>query len=61
MSIEQFWQNISAFNQNAINNIIYNFSNNWWLMLIVIGAIATTLMGVKEESVGVVHDEQNIL
>lgn len=61
MSFQHFFQSIYAFNQNAINNIIYNFMNNWWLIFLVIGAAATSVMGAKEQSAGIVHDEQNIL
>lgn len=61
MTANDFMQSLMAFNQNAVNNIVYNLSTNWWLIFLVIGAIATAVMGVTEQSTGVVYDEQNIL
>lgn len=54
-------ESISAFHQNAVNNLAYNFTTNWWLIIIVAAAIASVIMGVKEQSGSVVHEEQNIL
>jgi hypothetical protein len=50
-----------AFNENGINNLIYSFSANWWLIFTVIGAIGSAAMGLKEESVRSFREEQNIL
>jgi hypothetical protein len=61
MNWAQLTDSFSAFHSNAINNIVYAFSANWWLFLIVLGALATTVMNVMSKTNTVVREEQNII
>ena len=56
-----FIESFKVFNANGINNLVYAFSANWWLFLIVIGAVATTVMSVTSKIGTVVREEQNVL
>jgi len=61
MGISELIQSFTVFNVNAANHIIYAFSSNWYLFLIVGGAVATTVMSVMAKANTVVREEQNIL
>ena len=61
MNLELLGKSFVAFNQNAINHILYGFSTNWWLIVLVMATIACVVLGIKEESQTVVREEQNIL
>jgi hypothetical protein len=61
MQWELIKESFFAFNFNAINNIMYALSTNKWLILLVIGAIATTVMNMMSKTEAVVREEQNIL
>lgn len=50
-----------AFHENAINGLIYSFSTNWCLILLVAAAVISVVLGVVDESTSVVREEQNIL
>lgn len=52
---------LQAFHENAINGLIYSFSTNWCLILLVIAAVMSVILGVVDESASVVREEQNIL
>jgi hypothetical protein len=52
---------MTVFNVNGVNNLVYLFSQNLWLLLIVIGAVATTVMGFKDKADENFKEEQNIL
>ena len=54
-------QSLHAFNVNAANHIAYSVTTNWWFMVFVVAAVVSVIMGIKEESASVVHEEQNIL
>ena len=61
MNTELIWESIRAFHINGLNYLLYSFSDNWCLAILVIAAAACVIMGVKEESAAVVREEQNIL
>ena len=61
MNAQLILESLKAFHSNGINNLIYNFSTNWCLVLLVLATIASVIMGVKEQSESVVREEQNIL
>lgn len=61
MNVHLIWNSIQAFHANAVNSLLYAFSNNWCLILLVIAALASVIMGVREENAAVVREEQNIL
>lgn len=52
---------LKAFHINAINGLVYSFSTNWCLILLVAAAVISVVLGVHEQSASVVHEEQNIL
>lgn len=54
-------ESFKAFNINALNQILYGITSNWWMLLLVVGAIASGIMGIKEQSASVVREEQNII
>lgn len=58
---ERFVQSFGAFNVNSINNIIYNFMSNWWLIFLVIAAVVSAVLSFRESMETVVREEQNIL
>ena len=61
MNQEILVESFKAFNTNALNQIVYSISTNWCLIALVIGAIASGIMGIKEQSQSVVREEQNII
>jgi hypothetical protein len=61
MTWNQITDSFFAFHSNAANSIIYAFSVNWWLFLLVIGALATTVMSVASKTQSVVREEQNVI
>lgn len=61
MNWNQFTDSLSTFHFNAVNHLIYTFSTSWWLFLLVIGALATAVMGLQCKAGSVVREEQNIL
>jgi len=54
-------QSIEAFHSNGWNYLVYIFSTNWCLFLLILACVATVVFGVKEQSQAVVREEQNIL
>lgn len=52
---------LQAFHENAINGLVYSFSTNWCLILLVVAAVMSVVLGVVDESASVVREEQNIL
>lgn len=61
MNLTLLAESFKAFNANGLNQILYSISSNWCLILLVIGAIVSGIMGIKEQSLSVVREEQNIL
>lgn len=61
MNTDIIVESLSAFHQNGINALIYSFSHNWCLILMVIAAVICAILGVTNESEAVVREEQNIL
>lgn len=61
MNVQLMWESFQAFHANAVNSLLYSFSNNWCLILLVLAALASIIMGIKEENAAVVREEQNIL
>lgn len=54
-------QSLHAFHINGMNSLIFNFTSNWCLILLVAATVISVVLGVKEESVSVIREEQNIL
>ena len=52
---------LEAFHQNGLNGLIYSFTTNWCLIILVAAAILSVVLGVTEQSASVVREEQNIL
>ena len=61
MDINQFAESFKAFNINGLNSLIYAFASNWWLFLLVIGAISTSVMALTSKIGSVVREEQNVI
>lgn len=61
MNLQILTESFRAFNANGLNHIIYSISTNWWILLLVVGAIASSIMGVREQAMSVVREEQNII
>jgi hypothetical protein len=61
MTWSQITDSFFAFNSNAASSIAYAFSVNWWLFLLVIGALATTIMSVMSKTQNIVREEQNVI
>ncbi len=61
MDFKMILESLAAFNANAVNHIAYSVTTNWWFMVFVAAAVVSVIMGIKEESASVVHEEQNIL
>lgn len=61
MTFQQIFDSFRAFNVNAINNIIYAFSSNLWLILIFIAVILTAVLYAMEEVEDYVSEEQNVI
>ena len=61
MDTQQLANSFQAFNVNGINNLIYAFTANWWLFLIVLGAISTSVMALTSKISSVVREEQNVI
>lgn len=60
MDLNVILHSFSAFNINAFNHILYQFTTNWWLIIFVISTIACVIMGAKETSQEIVLEEQNM-
>ena len=56
-----FMQSIQAFHINAINGIVYHFTSNWCLIVLVAATVLSVILGVSSESASVIREEQNIL
>lgn len=54
-------ESIQAFHENGLNGLIYSFTTNWCLIILVVAAIISVILGVTEQSASVVREEQNIL
>lgn len=50
-----------AFHYNAMNNIVYMFTNNIFLLILVFACFATTYFMLKEEVRTSVNDRQDII
>ena len=50
-----------AFHYNAINNIVYMFTNNLFLLILVFACFATTYLMLKEEVRVAVNERQDII
>lgn len=61
MNLQMLWSSLYAFHVNGINALIYNFTSNWCLILLVVAAVMSVILGVMDESASVVREEQNIL
>lgn len=61
MTYQQILDSFVAFNINSINNLIYIFKSNLWLILTMIGTVAIVIMNIKEEIEDYVTEEQNII
>lgn len=61
MTWDMILASMKAFHMNAINGLIYNFTTNWCLILLVAAAAISVVMGVIETSASVVREEQEIL
>ena len=61
MTWQMIVSSMQAFHANAINSLVYNFTQNWCLILLVVAAAISVVLSVKEESASVIRDEQNVL
>ena len=52
---------LEAFHVNGMNGLMYSFTTNWCLILMVGAAVISVILGVVDESASVVREEQNIL
>lgn len=52
---------LEAFHINGVNGLIYSFTTNWCLILLVAAAVLSVILGVVDESASVVREEQAIL
>lgn len=50
-----------AFHYNGLNSLIYSFTNNWCLILLVAAAVISVILGVVQESSTTIREEQTIL
>lgn len=60
-AFEQIKLALSAFNQNAVNSLLYIMQQNIWFVVIALSAIAAMLMMLKEEIDYSVNEEQEVL
>lgn len=51
----------SAFHVNGASYFLYALKNNWWLLLLAVGAIGSIIMSLREEIEVTVTEEQQIL
>lgn len=61
MTYQQILDSFIAFNINSMNNLIYIFKTNLWLILTMVGTCAIVVMNIKEEVEDYVTEEQNII
>jgi hypothetical protein len=61
MTTDIILSSIQAFHLNGINGLIYSFSANWCLIILLSAAVLSVILGVTNESASVVREEQNIL
>ncbi len=54
-------QSFIAFHYNALNNIIYMFTNNLFLLILVFACFATSFLMMKEEVRVAVNERQDII
>lgn len=59
--MEQILESFFAFHVNAFHSLVFELSNNWWFVFIVLGGISTTIMQWREKRGTTVREEQNIL
>lgn len=50
-----------AFNVNGFNHLTYMLSQNWSIAIILLAAVITTILYVKETIVMTTRDEQHII
>lgn len=58
---QQLSLSFQAFNQNALNSLVYIMQQNIWFVLIALSAIASIVMMLREELDYSVNEEQNIM
>ena len=58
---QQLALSFQAFNQNALNSLVYIMQQNIWFVLIALSAIASIIMMLREELDYSVNEEQNIM
>lgn len=61
MNWDMLLASLRAFHINGVNSLVYNFTSNWCLILLVTATVISVVLGVSEESASVVREEQNIL
>lgn len=59
--MEDILRSFAAFNNNALENLKYLLMNNLWFLLILGGAITSTVLYLKEEIVSTVREEQRVI
>lgn len=61
MDMNMVSESFQAFHVNGLNGLIYAFSTNWCLILLVIAAAASVILGIADQNATTVHEEQNII
>lgn len=59
--MSSLWNSFIAFNVNGLNYLAYMFTQNWSIAVILVAAVITTVLYMKEEIVLTTREEQNIL
>lgn len=60
-ALNELTKSFVAFNQNAMNSIIYIMQQNIWFVLIAVAAIAAMIMMLKEEVDYSVNEVQKVI
>jgi hypothetical protein len=55
------WDAFVAFHVNAGSYLAYSISNNLWLLLIAAGAVTSIVLGMNEQLVVTVREEQQVI
>lgn len=55
------WDAFVAFHVNAWSYLAYSISNNLWLLLIAASAVTSIVLGMKEQLVVTVREEQQVI
>lgn len=61
IEMADLWDAFLAFNQNSFSHIIYALSNSLWFVLIILAAVVSIVLMIKDKVTVTVREEQQVI